>query len=100
MGSTFAHDLAGLASNGSMGFDLALSTHLTSNCYPPVPSVMFPVAKKAVLLMKGLDFDDTHEVQRAGDTRLALPPGVSYRGSRHTTARAVIDAYHLHAFLD
>lgn len=68
----------------------AVSMHLTSNCFPPVPQYMLPVALEA--LEKVLAHEDKSLVE--------LPEGVTFRNETSATAIAVVDALHLFAFVD
>lgn len=87
MGANFAHDLA----NEDFGLSLeqAVSIHLTANHYPPVPSFMVPVAVKAIEHANGGEWDGV----------LDLPEGVSWRGETSAPVDAIIEAFHLDAFV-
>lgn len=69
--------------------DTALTWHLRSNHYPPVPIEMLPIAKQAI--EHGLDEDY--------DAELILPDGVSWRGQPTVPVWSVIENFHLHAWL-
>ena len=69
--------------------DTALSWHLQSNHYPPVPLSMVGPCKRAIVAYRAEDYD------RA----IRLPKGVSYRGSKTAPASAIIEQHHLDAFL-
>jgi hypothetical protein len=83
-----------LSASGIAESDLSLeqqlSWHFSANCYPPVPSLMIPVAVEAI--------EAVHE--DGWDTILDLPEGVSFRGATSVSAGDVIDGLHLHAFID
>jgi hypothetical protein len=87
MGANFAHDLA----NEDFGLSLeqAVTIHLTANHYPAVPTIMVPVCVQAITCADGGAWDDL----------VTLPDGVSYRDSNKAPAYAIIEAYHLGAFL-
>lgn len=85
MGYLQAREMARLAD-----LDTALEWHLRANHYPPVPSLMVPVCKRAI------------EAALNGDWQkeILLPEGVTYREDRLPYAREVIITFHLEAFLD
>lgn len=64
--------------------------HFSSNCYPPVPQYMVPVAIEALQYV--LDDEPSYPV--------TLPEGVTWRGDRSVRAINVIESLHLEAFLD
>jgi hypothetical protein len=86
MGNTFAADLSTM--------DLSLSDsiriHLTSNHYPPVPSSMVEPCIEAI------DAYNDEDYRREID----LPQGVLWRGQVTAPADAIIDAHHLHNWLN
>lgn len=87
MGRMYAE---GLAESG-LGLGLALSVHLSSNHYPPVPQDMVPVCIAAI------------EAGNEGewDRLIDLPEGVEYKDGRTAVeASVLIESLHLDAFLD
>lgn len=68
----------------------ALKWHLQSNHFPPVPSVMVPVAERAVLAARG---DDWAKLLR-------LPDGVRYRGNVKASVADIVESFHLDAFVE
>lgn len=66
-----------------------VSWHFSSNCYPPVPQIMVPVAVQAILMV--LD-------EEGGDT-VELPEGVSFRGDTEVNAYTIVENLHLWAFV-
>ena len=70
--------------------DQALSWHLTSNHYPPVPLTMLPICKEAI------------EHANTGDwyTMLKLPKGISYQGNESAPVHAIVKQHHLDTFLE
>lgn len=83
----FAEDLAG----GELGLSLesAISLHLTSNHYPPVPtSMVLPCIEAIYAINEG-----------EGSREIALPEGVSWRGQDTAPAYALAEAHHLDAWL-
>jgi hypothetical protein len=87
MGSNLAYDLA----SDELGLDLemALSIHLQSNHYPPVPLSMVEPCIEAIDAYYDEDYNKMIE----------MPEGVSYRGSRFAPASAIIEQHHLDAWL-
>lgn len=69
--------------------DTALSWHLRSNHYPPVPIEMLPVAKLAIELALEEDYE----------ARISLPEGVQWRGEDTAPVWSVIENFHLDAWL-
>ena len=88
MGSAFAYDLA----SGEFVTDReqAVSIHLSSNHYPPVSSVFVAPCIEAI--------DLTNEGDP--DARVYLPSGVSWKGYTTAPAYALIESFHLEAWLD
>lgn len=72
--------------------DLAnsVSIHLSSNCYPPVPQYMVPVAVEAI--QKVLAQEDYALID--------LPEGVTFRNETSVRAINVVDTLHLFPFVD
>ena len=87
MGSNFAQDLA----DYDLGLDLstAISIHLSSNHYPPVPQSMVLPCIEAI---EAYWEDDT-------DREIQLPEGVSYQGLPTAPAWAMVEQHHLEAWL-
>lgn len=90
MGHATAAGFAEAVADGSIDLDAALHYHLTANHYPPIPGSMVPVARAAIDAFADDDLG----------CRIELPEGVTFRGARHATAHAVVEAMNLHAFLD
>lgn len=67
-----------------------VSWHFQSNCYPPVPQFMVPIAVEAVMLAVEGNWDEV----------LELPEGVSYRDQSEVSVGAIVDSLHLDAFVD
>lgn len=87
MGANFAHDLA----SGEFGLSLedAVRIHLTANHYPPVPTSMVPVCVNAIDLANEGEFD----------APVNLPTGITWRSRADAPAFAIIESYHLDAFV-
>lgn len=88
MGALQAQEIATLL--GDINRAQALSWHLTSNHYPPVPEFMVPVCEAAI--------DAYNEGEP--DRLINLPEGVSYRGVISAPAIAIIEGHHLDAWLE
>lgn len=73
------------------GLEAQLLIHLRNNHYPPAPSYMVAVAKKAIEIY--------NETQK-GDELIELPNGVTYRGSETVSVFGVIEAFHLDPWCD
>lgn len=64
--------------------------HLTSNCYPPVPSTFHPACLLAIKLV----------ADGEGQSKVSLPSGVFYRGEAEAPAEAIVDNFRLYPFVD
>lgn len=62
--------------------------HLRSNCYPPVPEALVPVAVDAIMAFNG------------GDplAEIAFPEGVTFKGHETAPAYDIIVSLYLEAF--
>jgi hypothetical protein len=87
MGSQLARDLAGTE---SLTLEEQLYYHLTSNFYPPIPSSMVQPCLDAIDAF----YDD------ALDRAIALPEGITYRGSAHAPAGALLEQHRLEPWLE
>ena len=85
MGNNLALDLA----TSTLGLRNALSIHLTSNHYPPVPTEMVEPCVLAIEAMN--DEDDRRSI--------TLPEGVLWRGQTTAPAWAIVEGHHLEAWL-
>ena len=86
MGAQFAGELA----SGQLSMEESLSIHLRSNHFPPVPSSMIPVCVNAIFACQD---GDPNEL-------IALPTGVSWKGSSEAPAYAIVEAHHLDAWIE
>lgn len=66
-----------------------VSWHFSSNCYPPVPQYMVPVAVQAILMVLG---------EEGGET-VQLPEGVYFHGDNEVNAYTIVENLHLWAFV-
>lgn len=67
----------------------ALSWHLTSNHFPPVPAIMIDPCIEAIENANAEEWDKL----------VSLPEGVGYKGLTVAPTEAIIDQHHLHSFL-
>ena len=74
----------------NLSLEEKVSWHFSFNCYPPVPSIMVPVAVEAINMVT---VGDDHEL-------VNLPEGVTYRGENQSKAIIIVDEFHLFAFVD
>ena len=70
--------------------DTALSWHLQSNHYPPIPLSMIPACKAAIDAYR--DDDITRDI--------LLPLGIRWRGEVMAPASALVNDLHLVAFTE
>lgn len=86
MGYSSALDFASQAS-----LPQAVSWHLQSNCYPPVPQYMVDVCIQAIELCACEEHLEN----------VVLPEGVFYRhGGSYAPAYKIVENFHLEAFVD
>jgi hypothetical protein len=90
MGSVNAYGMAEAVEDGMVELRQALSWHLTSNHYPPVPLSMLDACVLAIEYVQ----------EGEPDTNISLPEGILWRGQQTAPAWAVVDAHHLEAFID
>lgn len=76
--------------NSGLSLEQAVTWHLTSNHYPPLPQEFVQVALDAI----------EHAQTDEWDALVELPEGVLYRGSSAMRVGNVIEALHLDAFID
>lgn len=93
MGSNLATEMADgtLADLGiNLTIEQQIGIHLSSNHYPPVPSMMITPCIEAI-----------DAVNDAGlwDLEIPMPEGVSYKGRDTAPAHAIIKQHHLDAWL-
>lgn len=89
MGATQAQGMADAVSEGLATLEQALTYHLRSNHYPPIPFEMVPVAIAAIEAYNDGDYD----------RQITLPDGVSWRGQESAPASAICEELHLGAWL-
>lgn len=94
MGSTYAAGLIESVEEGALGFESAISIHLRSNCYPPVPSSMVGPCLEAIRIV-----EESQWTGEGGSERVALPDGVSWRGEKDAPAYAIVENFRLESFI-
>lgn len=90
MGNRNAQDIANAAQDGLVSLDAALHYHLTANHYPPIPATCIEAAKEAIAAIEAGEYNKA----------ITLPAGAAYRDSSTAPASAVVEAWHLDAFID
>jgi len=73
----------------SLDLEMALSIHLQSNHYPPVPLSMVEPCIEAIDAYYDEDYNKLIE----------MPEGVFYRGDKFAPAHAIVSQHHLDAWL-
>ena len=86
MGNNTAIDLA---TNLDITLEQAIGYHLQGNHYPPVPLSMVQPCIDAIDAAYDEDYD----------REIAMPEGVSYKGSNVAPAWAIIEQHHLNWFI-
>jgi hypothetical protein len=91
MGNLHAAEYAGMVARDELRLDVALSAHLQSNHYPPIPLKMIVPAKLAIDAANEDDWD----------RMIPLPEGVTHRtGGIEATASTLVEHMHLDCFID
>ena len=74
----------------NVSLEQQLAMHFSSNCYPPIPSKMIPVAKMAIF----------HYWEQDYNAMVELPEGVEFRnGATSIPASQVIESLRLDAWV-
>lgn len=68
---------------------VALHWHLAFNHYPPHPTVMVPLAARALAKARRGEFD----------AKCLCPPGVRWKGQRYVRVGDLVESFHLDDFL-
>lgn len=85
MGMMTAIDLAGM----DLSLEDQISIHFSSNCYPPIPKIMIPVAVEAIDAYWEEDYS----------RMIPLPEGVEFRtGATSVSASQAIESLRLDAW--
>lgn len=92
MGSMHAEEFAGMTGKGKgkISMNQALTWHLQGNHYPPIPTSMVGPSKRAISAVN----------KGKHDSNIKLPEGVMYKGKKSAPASAIVEAHHLHAWLN
>ena len=95
MGMMTAMDLAG----SEVSLEQQLSIHFSSNCYPPIPKVMIPVAVAAIDAYWEEDYNRLIELPFDGVDRDGNPFQIRWRdGSTSVSASQAIESLRLDAW--
>lgn len=70
--------------------EVALTWHLQSNHYPPLPTSLIPTCIAAIDAFQDEDYERAIE----------LPEGIFWKGQKEAPASAIVDGHNLDAFLD
>lgn len=76
--------------DSNISLEQQVSWHFQSNCYPPIPQLMVPLAVEAI----------DYAIADEWDEVLDLPEGVSFRGDTAVSVATIIDGLFLQAFVD
>ena len=90
MGHTQAIEFADQVAEGAISLEAALYWHLTANHYPPLPAALVPACVAAI------------DAVIAGDDEQRIPldvAGVVWRGETTAPAYAIVEGFHLDAWL-
>jgi hypothetical protein len=88
MGSMTAIDLA--TNDYGLGLETQMTIHLTSNHYPPAPTIMIAPCIEAI---------DAVNTYGDWDKVIKLPPGVSWKGMSEVGASVLIETFRLEFWL-
>lgn len=96
MGTTGALGMAAEVNEGNVSLVSALTWHLQSNHFPPIPVQMVAVAQKAIELANGLG-----DLESVWDVEIPLPDDIEARDGRtFITVAEAVEAFHLDSFLE
>lgn len=89
MGRLYAEELNEFGSESGYSLETIIGVHLSTNHYPPIPSVMIAPCIEAI---------DAHN---EGDyyRGIELPEGVSWKGYTSAPAYALVSDCHLESFI-
>lgn len=91
MGYMQAAGFAEAVDDGMISLDMALSIHLSSNHYPPIPQAWIPACKSAIQVGIEAALEEDWDLLDAEITVPGLPT---------RTARWLIEGAHLDAFIE
>ena len=91
--------IRGFGETGVTDVAQLVAIHLRSNCYPPVPSIMNPVAVEAI--NKAVEAESIED-GTLYEERLQLPEGIMFRGDESGTASVsdIIESLRLESIVD
>lgn len=90
MGALGAWGMSEAVNEGTVTLRQAISWHLSGNHYPPVPLEMVQVCLDAIALANNGEYD----------AEVTLPEKTLWRGHGSAPVSAIVDGFHLDAFLD
>jgi hypothetical protein len=90
MGRLGAEAMNEVVNEGGTTLRQAISWHLSGNHYPPVPQYMVQVCLDAIDLANEGNYDE----------QVTLPEGTLWRGNATAPVHAIVENFHLDAFLD
>lgn len=90
MGAITARGYAEAVDEGLASLEIAISLHLRTNHFPPVPASMVGPCIEAI---EAIEADDTSRL-------ISLPEGVTWRGKAYAPAYAMADGHHLWDFIE
>ena len=96
MGHASASAFNDRVDQGAVSLDAALTWHLTSNHFPPLPLPLVPVAIEAIKL--GREASELEDPDIWAET-LDMPDGLLFRGGSTITVAEAIENLHLDPFL-
>lgn len=89
MGAANAYGFAQAVQDGDVDLRSAITWHLRSNHYPPLPLELVDPCIQAIEAAQEEDWE----------RQITLPEPITYRGNPTAPAHAVIEAHHLDAFV-
>jgi hypothetical protein len=89
MGNGVAAGLRESVDSGLASIETALTIHLTSNHYPPLPTAFIEPAKQAIAAIESEE----------PEALIPLPAGILFRGRREAQAVELAESLHLWAFI-
>ncbi len=90
MGAFSARGMSEAVDDGLIELRQALSWHLNTNCYPPVP---LDLIDSCVLAIHAIEENEP-------DTLITFPEDILWRGRNQVPAWAVVDGLHVESFID
>jgi hypothetical protein len=89
MGAQTARDWSEQIALKRVKLEHVLVIHLTSNCYPPLPTSLVPCC---VIALKNAE-------KGLWDKNIMLPKGITYRGKRKVSTSVAIESWRIEHFI-